>query len=53
MHAAKQLVAEVTDRRIDSELIALTASRIADVRSSAEGKEGVTAFVEKRRPNWL
>ena len=29
-----------------------TAERIADRRASAEGQEGLRAFLEKRRPNW-
>jgi methylglutaconyl-CoA hydratase len=34
-------------------LIADTAQRIADIRSSDEGKEGVRSFLEKRKPAWL
>jgi methylglutaconyl-CoA hydratase len=30
-----------------------TARRIAAVRASDEGKEGVAAFLEKRKPNWI
>ena len=29
-----------------------TAKRIADSRASAEGKEGISAFLNKRKPNW-
>jgi methylglutaconyl-CoA hydratase len=29
------------------------ATRIATARASAEGKEGVRAFLEKRKPAWL
>jgi len=30
-----------------------TAKRIADIRASAEGKEGLQSFLNKRPPNWL
>jgi methylglutaconyl-CoA hydratase len=30
-----------------------TAHRIAAIRASAEGKEGVAAFLEKRKPTWM
>lgn len=49
--ASKALVAAV-DRPLDDAVIADTAERIADQRASADGKEGVTAFLEKRKPNW-
>jgi methylglutaconyl-CoA hydratase len=35
------------------ELVQDTAARIARIRSSPEGNEGVAAFLEKRRPAWL
>jgi methylglutaconyl-CoA hydratase len=50
--SAKQLVVEVTDREIDAELIQLTSRRIAEARVSKQGREGVSAFLEKRVPNW-
>lgn len=37
---------------IDNELMAETARRIAQRRASPEGKEGVAAFLERRKPNW-
>lgn len=36
----------------DQALIDLTARNIADARASAEGQEGLTAFLEKRKPAW-
>ena len=51
--ACKQLVQDVAARPITAELRDDTASRIADIRCSAEGKEGVSAFLQKRSPNWL
>ncbi len=50
---AKRLVRDVASRPLEATLIADTAERIADIRSSEEGKEGVRAFLEKRKPNWL
>ncbi len=53
MQAAKQLVAEVADRPVCSELNEHCAQRIARQRVSPEGQEGLTAFLEKRPPNWV
>jgi len=50
---AKRLVQDVAGRLLSAELIADTAERIADIRSSEEGKEGVRSFLEKRKPGWL
>lgn len=49
----KQLVQDVADKDIDSALIARTVAGIADIRASAEGKEGVQSFLQKRKPQWL
>nr|WP_321512027.1 enoyl-CoA hydratase-related protein [uncultured Hyphomonas sp.] len=50
---AKKLVADVTGQIIDRDLGHETAKRIAARRVSDEGKEGIAAFLEKRRPNWV
>lgn len=50
---AKALVRAVAGRPVTSELIQDTAERIARVRASPEGREGVAAFLEKRRASWL
>jgi methylglutaconyl-CoA hydratase len=50
--AAKQLVHAV-DQTPDDAIIADTAKRIAAIRASAEGKEGVASFLEKRKPGWV
>jgi len=50
---AKRLVQDVAGRPLNDALIADTAVRIADIRSSEEGKEGVRSFLEKRKPGWL
>lgn len=49
---AKQLIAEVTSRSLEQELIDITTKYIADIRISAEGQEGLKAFLEKREPQW-
>jgi methylglutaconyl-CoA hydratase len=49
---AKRLIAEVADRPVDEALEALTARSIAESRASAEGREGIAAFLEKRKPSW-
>jgi methylglutaconyl-CoA hydratase len=51
--ACKQLVQDVAEKDIDSALRARTVAGIADIRASAEGKEGVQSFLQKRKPNWL
>jgi methylglutaconyl-CoA hydratase len=51
--AAKELIRAVADRPVTSELIQDTADRIAKIRASPEGREGVAAFLEKRRAAWV
>ncbi len=53
VRACKKLVQEVAEREIDAALIWQTVEGIADIRASAEGKEGVQSFLQKRKPNWL
>ncbi|MCY4238084.1 MAG: enoyl-CoA hydratase/isomerase family protein [Rhodospirillaceae bacterium] len=48
----KDLILQVSDREVDSDLIEWTSRLIADTRASAEGKEGSSAFLEKRKPAW-
>lgn len=50
---AKQLVFDVHSSPIDDALIEDTCQRIASIRVSTEGQEGLNAFLEKRRPNWV
>ncbi|WP_374655890.1 enoyl-CoA hydratase-related protein [Dongia sp.] len=52
MAAAKELVQFVASKPLGREVIDGTADRIATRRASAEGKEGLTAFLEKRMPAW-
>ncbi|MEO5694986.1 MAG: enoyl-CoA hydratase/isomerase family protein [Usitatibacter sp.] len=50
---AKELIRAVANKPVHSELIQDTAERIARIRSSPEGREGVAAFLEKRKPSWI
>lgn len=50
---AKRLVREVSGMPIDDAMLADTADRIAAIRASGEGREGVASFLEKRKPSWL
>jgi len=52
MYQSKRLVNHVANKAINEELVLDTAQRIADIRASSEGKEGVAAFLEKRPANW-
>ena len=38
---------------VSDPLIDDTARRIAEIRTSAEGREGISSFLEKRRPRWI
>lgn len=49
---AKRLVDDVAGKRVDHALMAETARRIAERRASPEGREGVAAFLERRKPQW-
>jgi methylglutaconyl-CoA hydratase len=51
--AAKRLVHDLAGRPITPELIDDTARRIAALRASAEAREGLASFLEKRPANWL
>ena len=50
---AKKLVREVVGAPVTDALLLDTAQRIAAIRASSEGREGVASFLEKRKPNWL
>ena len=51
--ACKLLVQDVSGLPITAELRAETARRIADIRATDEGREGVQSFLNKRKPGWL
>ena len=50
---AKRLVQDVAGRAMTDALVADTVERIASIRASDEGREGVRSFLEKRKPSWL
>ena len=52
VRACKRLVQDVAGRPIDATLREDTARRIADIRASPEGRDGVQAFLDKRDPAW-
>lgn len=49
---AKQLVRQVIEADDAGALDLANARRIAALRASSEGREGLSAFLEKRRPAW-
>ncbi len=50
---AKCLVRDIVGRPVSDALLADTAERIAQIRASEQGREGVRSFLEKRKPSWL
>lgn len=53
VRACKRLVQDVAHAPITPELRLDTARRIADIRASLEGRDGVQSFLNKRKPSWL
>lgn len=51
--AAKDLIYAVSNRPLDDAIIDDTAERIARQRVGAEAQEGISAFLQKRKPEWL
>jgi methylglutaconyl-CoA hydratase len=52
MKKIKDLVRTVSGAPVDDALVGETAKRIAEIRVSPEGKEGIASFLEKRKPAW-
>jgi methylglutaconyl-CoA hydratase len=50
---AKQLIDRVAGSRLDDSLVKYTVEAIAKTRVSAEGQEGLQAFLDKRQPAWM
>lgn len=53
IESAKNLIQAVSQKSIDDELMEDTIERIAQIRSTPEAKEGINAFLEKRKPSWV
>ncbi|GAA5317467.1 MAG: enoyl-CoA hydratase-related protein [Candidatus Pelagadaptatus aseana] len=53
IEASKKLIFDVSGKDINGELMNQTSARIAAIRVSEEGQEGLTAFLEKRQPRWI
>ncbi len=50
--AAKQLIKDLDQQPLGEQSRRTTIERIAEIRVSDEGQEGLSAFLEKRTPNW-
>jgi methylglutaconyl-CoA hydratase len=48
----KDLIRLVSSDPVSDAMIEDTAQRIAEIRVSSEGREGIAAFLEKRKPGW-
>ena len=53
LRKTKMLIRDVSGQEIDSELRRFTSRVIADVRISPEAREGMEAFLDKRKPWWV
>jgi len=49
----KALIRAVAHRPADAKVVADTAQRIARIRATPEAKEGIAAFLAKRRATWV
>jgi len=51
--AIKKMIPKVAGSRIDETLIEMTSQRIAEIRTTQEAQEGLSAFLEKRKASWI
>ena len=51
--AAKDLIRAVDGQIVNETLVEDTAHRIAHLRATPEAREGISAFLDKRQPNWI
>jgi methylglutaconyl-CoA hydratase len=51
--AAKDLIRAVDNLPINDNVVEDTAHRIAHLRATPEAREGISAFLDKRQPNWM
>lgn len=53
MTQCKNLIFNIANKESIEEALESTAKMIAEIRASEEGQEGMAAFLEKRKPNWV
>ncbi|MEO9903281.1 enoyl-CoA hydratase/isomerase family protein [Nisaea sp.] len=53
IRASKALLREIAGRELDDSTRRETAQRIAGQRATREGREGLSAFLQKRKPDWI
>ena len=53
MAAAKRLVSDLKQQPSFEASLEYVAKVLADLRVTPEGQEGLKAFLEKRKPNWI
>lgn len=53
MSQCKNLIFNIANKETIEEALESTAKMIAEIRASEEGQEGMAAFLEKRKPNWV
>ena len=53
LKACKDLIRAVANRPITAEVVEDTAARIAAIRTTPEAQEGMAAFLQRRKPNWV
>jgi len=51
--ATKDLIRAIANRPVTDDVVQDTATRIATIRASKEGREGIKSFLEKRKPSWV
>lgn len=51
--AAKELIVAVNNKPITDAVVEDTAQRIAHLRATPEARDGIGAFLDKRKPGWL
>lgn len=49
---AKKLITDIADKPVDTTLRQGLAARLASIRTGSEAQEALSAFLEKRTPNW-
>ncbi len=52
LQVTKSILLNLAHQPVDEGVIDYTADVIASVRESDEGREGLSSFIEKRKPNW-